>query len=940
MSQPHPTFDETGDAQLPRRVRVTALGAALLMLGFSLVDLMVLPAEAVVDRTLVRLAFTPLFAVAALVSLTRFGQRHARVLAVATSAVLAIDMSALAVLFPQKESVGFFPAMIFMAAMLPMPRRWVWSAQLVHPLSFFLLNLAADTLWRSDVLRHGGNLLLSTVVAMGAVYIAEGLRRSMYAAAGRQAEANRRLLELDRLRAQFVAEVSQELRTPLAAALLALEADSPTSPSARGALRPLRRLRGLVDELLELSRIDARMVTADGLATDLPPSLIALVEDFRGAFQANRVEVSLELPDTTQTLVPLGAAALDRIIVNMLGHALRRAPRDSTVRVRAQRTDGRVTVEVSDAGPPLPAEFLPHVFERFAVGPSPLGDAVGLALARELVDLSGGRIECESTQTQTTLRATWPLAAGPTDVPDPRAERIGRVADAVAIALDGRPGQEPEQSQEAWDPKDPRPLVLVVESHAQLALRVAETLRPEHRTLVAHDGATALARLEHVTPDLVVMDLRLDDVDGLDVLQRLRSSERTRLTPVLVLCAVADKEPLVAAMRAGADDIMAKPFDREMLRARADALLRMKRRRDEREETRRVWNAACEAMGATLDARITILRPKRSGHLLCMGSSVSPAPGDGWGAASDAWVEALVEHEAQLFAPGELPVSAVPADLHVAAVAMSRSRHLVGLILATRPHAAFTTRELEAIQACARYALLRVERDEVFGHQARSADERRRLLSAVLVGQDGERRRLARDLHDGTGQVLIAAALHLDLALQCADEASMRQRLSTGRALVDDAVNELRALSRDLHPPTLAQFGLAETLQVLARSLSSHELDIDTRLGEQLADLRPDLAIGVYRIAQAALANVVRHARARHAALAIHCGEGQLMLEVTDDGVGFQPSTTDNGVGLLSIRERAESLGGRVELDSAVGRGTRLRVTLPLDAPPGEQQAA
>lgn len=64
------------------------------------------------------------------------------------------------------------------------------------------------------------------------------------------------------------------------------------------------------------------------------------------------------------------------------------------------------------------------------------------------------------------------------------------------------------------------------------------------------------------------------------------------------------------------------------------------------------------------------------------------------------------------------------------------------------------------------------------------------------------------------------------------------------------------------------------------------------------------------------------------------------MLEVTDDGVGFQPSTTDNGVGLLSIRERAESLGGRVELDSAVGRGTRLRVTLPLDAPPGEQQAA
>lgn len=938
MSQPHPTFDETGDAQLPRRVRVTALGASLLMLGFALVDLMVLPTQAVIDRTLVRVAFTPLFGLAALVSLTSFGQRHARALAVATSAVLAVDMSTLTILFPQRESVGFFPAMIFMAAMLPMPRRWVWAAQLVHPLSFFLLNLAANTLTRPDVQRHSGNLVLATVVAMGAVYIAEGLRRSMYAASARQAEANRRLLELDRLRAQFVAEVSHELRTPLAAALLTLEAEQ--SPAAGSALRPLRRLRGLVDELLELSRIDARIISADGVATDLPPALVALVEDFRGAFQANRIQVSLELPDAPQTLVPLGAPALDRILVNLLGYALRRAPPDSQVKVCARRSDTLVSVEVSDQGRPVPAEFLPHVFERFSVGPWPLGDTVGLSLARELVELGGGRIECDSTDTHTTLRATWPLASGPTDVPDPRAERVGRVADAVAIALDGRPGSAPDRAADGLDGQDPRAQVLVVESHAQLALRLAETLRPEHRTLVAHDGATALERLETVRPDLVVMDLRLDDMDGLDLLRQLRAREGTRLTPVLLLCAVADKEQLVAAMGAGADDIMAKPFDRAMLRARADALLRMKRRRDERDETHRVWNAACRAMGAMLEARVDVLRPRRNGQLLCMGSSATIASAADWGAASDAWVEALAEAEAKTFAPGELPVPAVARDAHVAAVAMSRGRHLVGLILVTRPGASFSSRELEAVQASARYARMRVERDEIFGHQARSADERRRLLSAVLVGQDGERRRLARDLHDGTGQVLIAAALHLDLALQSADEASMRQRLAAGRALVDDAVNELRALSRDLHPPTLAQFGLAETLQVLARSLSGDGLDIETRLDARLAELRADLAIGVYRIAQAALANVVRHANARRALLAVECEQRQLVMEISDDGVGFQVSSTDNGVGLLSIRERAESLGGRVEIDSALGRGTRLRVTFPLDLSQNEAQAA
>jgi signal transduction histidine kinase len=221
-----------------------------------------------------------------------------------------------------------------------------------------------------------------------------------------------------------------------------------------------------------------------------------------------------------------------------------------------------------------------------------------------------------------------------------------------------------------------------------------------------------------------------------------------------------------------------------------------------------------------------------------------------------------------------------------------------------------------------------LDRERSMGALARLADEKQRLSSAVLSGQDAERRRLSLELHDGPGQTLVGALLHLDLELRNGGE---RDQLRRARGLVAQALADLRAVSRDLHPPGLQQHGLVQTLRTLAQSFASDEMQVAAEIDAEVpAELPASTALGLFRIAQAALANSVRHARAAQAVLRLHQDQGELVLEVEDNGVGFVPLRTEHGIGVPGMRERAQSLGGRIAIESNVGRGTLIRATSPL----------
>ncbi|MGJ7902639.1 sensor histidine kinase [Lysobacter sp. 1R34A] len=217
--------------------------------------------------------------------------------------------------------------------------------------------------------------------------------------------------------------------------------------------------------------------------------------------------------------------------------------------------------------------------------------------------------------------------------------------------------------------------------------------------------------------------------------------------------------------------------------------------------------------------------------------------------------------------------------------------------------------------------------------QRLEANERkfRRLGRSVWRVQEDERRRLARELHDGIGQNLTALKHRLvQLGEGLSDE--QRARLQAAIALCADTLEDTRELSRLLRPPILDDLGLEPALRWLARSQSEASgMEIAIEI-EDLPALDGDLQTLLFRVAQEALHNAAKHAQARSVLLRLVARGGLLQLQVVDDGCGYDPDAVaaSGGCGLGGMRERLRLYDGRLEIHSVLGEGTRLRAVLPL----------
>ncbi|HUB08608.1 MAG TPA: sensor histidine kinase [Myxococcales bacterium] len=193
-----------------------------------------------------------------------------------------------------------------------------------------------------------------------------------------------------------------------------------------------------------------------------------------------------------------------------------------------------------------------------------------------------------------------------------------------------------------------------------------------------------------------------------------------------------------------------------------------------------------------------------------------------------------------------------------------------------------------------------------------------------IKATEEERLRLSRDLHDGLGQTLGAAAV----ALARLGEGKEIGEAAEAARLIDGALDELRRVARGLRPPSLDDLGLGAAVESLAREAERTGLTTDLRIDE-LPRLDPDVEQTCFRLAQEALTNVVRHAVASRVSVSLGLGAGGLVLEVKDDGRGFSPAG-GIGLGLVGARERAARLRGSVRVTSEQGRGTTLRAVIPL----------
>lgn len=235
--------------------------------------------------------------------------------------------------------------------------------------------------------------------------------------------------------------------------------------------------------------------------------------------------------------------------------------------------------------------------------------------------------------------------------------------------------------------------------------------------------------------------------------------------------------------------------------------------------------------------------------------------------------------------------------------------------------------------------LLDITERKISEQQAHSRAVQIELQQRLLEQREQERQSIARDLHDGPVQELTAAYYMLAEIKSSSKDETQDQNLQMVEEIVKNQISELRAYAGELRPPTLSQLGLGKTIRSYLDTFRKKHPGIPVRFEEmQEGDLIPKyMRLAMFRIVQESLANIIKHARATAISVCLTKTQEQAVLEIEDDGVGFEVPedflnlARQGHLGLVGMRERVEVIGGQIEIKSTIGTGTTIKVTVPLD---------
>jgi signal transduction histidine kinase len=443
-------------------------------------------------------------------------------------------------------------------------------------------------------------LILTCIISVTAVHFNYNRRFNEFRLKYKLAAQHQELSALDRLKSQFFANVSHELRTPLTLILAPVEKlkldIAALSPQTQELLdiienNALRLLR-LVNDILSLIRLEEGRASLAKKPIDMVHFLRHTTASMKHLAGLKGIDLELGTLDG-DLLINADPDALEKIVGNVIANAIKFTPPNGRIDVSAARDDGMVTVTISDTGIGIPAEQLPHIFDRFyqvdgSATRRHQGLGLGLALVRELITRHGGDVTATSDSGHgTTFVLRFPHALQDTqsdmgsseEKPDRLADdplrTFDRKASARAIAA-----EEPVATHEPIEPlplNDDRthlPLLLVVDDEPDMRRYLVTMLRESYRIIEAEDGISALEKAVKGGPDLILLDVMLPGVSGLEVCRSLKEKAETRAIKIIVLTARADEEAKIIALKHGADDFLIKPFSGLEVRSRIANLIR------------------------------------------------------------------------------------------------------------------------------------------------------------------------------------------------------------------------------------------------------------------------------------------------------------------------------------------------------------------------------
>lgn len=399
------------------------------------------------------------------------------------------------------------------------------------------------------------------------------------------------LLALDRQKTEFFQNISHEFRTPLTLTLGPLEAavnqgQGLPYDQSQVALRNARRLLRLVNQLLDLQRLDAGRMQP----TFRPCALDQFTDEIVTAFRPYCDRKSIHLVTDLQPCHPvyLDLEKFDKVLYNLLSNAVKFTPAGGTITVALhthgeQGTGEQGVLTVTDTGIGIRANQLPYLFDRFQQADGSTnrnyeGSGLGLALVKELVALHQGQVTAQSTYGEgTTFQVTLPLGCQhlpPDQIMDTPAtlEKSRAAVELADVASDSSTLDSSPEAPGAIAPpelsaKGGAAHILVVDDNADLRDYVSHVLqRQGYQVRTAHHGEMALEMAQSQPPHLILTDLMMPGMSGLELIQRVRETEGLATIPVVLLTAKVDDETRIEGMEQGADAYLNKPFnDRELL---------------------------------------------------------------------------------------------------------------------------------------------------------------------------------------------------------------------------------------------------------------------------------------------------------------------------------------------------------------------------------------
>ena len=398
--------------------------------------------------------------------------------------------------------------------------------------------------------------------------------------------------EQNQSKLRFFFNVSHEIRTPLTviisladSLIKEMKCTGDTRNKLTGIYRNCNQLRSLISELLDFRKQEQGHTHIHARHADMSALLRNTATLYTEYTLGKDITLQIEVPD--QMLMWFDPKQMQKVVSNLVSNAIKHTPQGGMVTIAAQTDDTKAVITVSDNGSGIAKEDLPHLFSRFYQARNietvaDIGTGIGLNLTKGIVDMHHGTIEVASEQGKgskfTITLPTQRDAFAPEETTDEpmRTDSIKQLTPATDSTVTNH-DKAADNTNNTPEGHDERPIILIVEDNDDIRQLLSTLFAPLYRTRTAVDGAEALEMIGDEMPDIILSDVMMPNIDGLELCKTIKHDFTTCHIPVVLLTARTAVEKKLEGLKTGADDYVTKPFNNDVLVSRCNNLINMRR---------------------------------------------------------------------------------------------------------------------------------------------------------------------------------------------------------------------------------------------------------------------------------------------------------------------------------------------------------------------------